>query len=249
MNPQAPYGSMPGPTPNSSPSLPPPYQGPPLASMKPHRSPWGLIIALVVTVLLLLAALAFGYWAFGQYQDYKNNSDKKAAAASAVTKKQTEEAKDKEFAEEEKNPYKIYKGPAALGTLSITYPKTWSAFMDEGTASRAQLDGYMHPNYVPAKDSGTSFALRTEVVTTAYDQVLNQYDGNIKKGTVKVSPYSLPKVPSVLGARVDGEIANGMNGSMVVFPLRDKTIKISTQSQSFINDFNNIILPNLTFVP
>lgn len=218
-------------------------------SMKPHRRPWILIISLVVSVLLFFAAAGFSFWAYGQYQDYKLNSDKKADAAAAVAKKETEATKDKEFAEEEKNPYKAYKGPSALGTVGLTYPKTWSAFMDEGSANRAQLDGYMHPNYVPAKDSGTAFALKIEVVTTPYDQVMGGYDGEIKKGSVKVSPYSAPKVPSVLGARVDGEIEHDLNGSMVVFPLRDKTIKLSTQSQSFINDFNNIILPNLTFVP
>jgi hypothetical protein len=219
-----------------------------MASSKHHR-PWVLIGLLTLFVLLFLGTASFSFWAFGQYQDYKLHSDQKATVAAEVAVKANSEKKDKEFAEQEKNPYQIYKGPTQLGTLGITYPKTWSVYMDEGTVSRVQLDGYMHPNYVSAKDSGTSFALRVEVTETAYDQVMKQFESDAKRGVVKVSPYSAPKVPSVLGSRVDGEIAKGLNGSIVVFPLRDKTIKVSTQSQVFINDFNNIILPNLTFVP
>jgi len=36
---------------------------------------------------------------------------------------------------------------------------------------------------------------------------------------------------------------------MILLPLRDKTLKISTESQQFVGDFDNIILANLKFVP
>lgn len=201
-------------------------------------------------MLLFFGAAGFGYWAYGQMQDYKNNSDQKAAAAADAARKETEEAKEKEFAEREKSPYKQYKGPSTYGSLDIMYPRTWSAFVKEATkSSNVGVDGFFHPNFVPSEESGTAFALRVEVLEQPYDQILKRFEADVKRGAVRVSPYTAPKVPGVLGSRVDGEIDRGLNGSMVVFPLRDKTIRISTQSPSFINDFNNIILPNLVFVP
>jgi len=46
-----------------------------------------------------------------------------------------------------------------------------------------------------------------------------------------------------------GQIINGKKGSMVMFPLRDKTLKVWTEADQFVGDFNNSVLPNLTFVP
>jgi len=36
---------------------------------------------------------------------------------------------------------------------------------------------------------------------------------------------------------------------MLIIRVRDKTLKISTQSNDYLNDFNNIILSSLTFAP
>jgi len=105
-------------------------------------------------------------------------------------------------------------------------------------------------DYVPGPLSGTAFALRLEIVQQNYDLVLSTYKGNVTKGTLVASPYKLPKVPEVLGMRLDGELSqNVKSGSAVILPLRDKTIKIYTESQSFVPDFNNIILPNMIFQP
>ena len=132
------------------------------------------------------------------------------------------------------------------------YPKTWSAFITEAnntTGTTTPIDGYMHPSFVPGLQSGTNYALRIRIVAKAYADDLKQFDSLVKKGTVKVSAYQLPKVPSVTGSRVDGEIVKGQKASMVLLPLRDKTIEISTQTSEFLNDFDTIILPNFTFAP
>jgi len=46
---------------------------------------------------------------------------------------------------------------------------------------------------------------------------------------------------------VNGQIEPNKTVSMVILPLRDKTIEISTQGDQFRSDFTNNILPNLTF--
>lgn len=214
-----------------------------------HHFPW-LPVAFIITLVLLLGALGGFIWAFMERQDYKLNSDKKAAAAAEVAKKEEADAKEKEFVEREKIPTKEYKTPATYGAVSVTYPKTWSAYVAEVPTNTAMpIDGYFHPNVVPALTSGTAFALRVQVTGDGYAKALKEYDPEVKAGRVKVSAYQAPKMPGVTGSRIDGEISKGQKGTVVLLPLRDKTIKISTQSPQFAGDFEKIILANLTFVP
>ena len=208
----------------------------------------GLIVSVVLGVLLL-AALIFGIWAFNERGTYKNKTDQIVAKEVELAKQQTSDQKDKEFVEKEKNPLKEYKGPATYGSLSVQYPKTWSAYVDEAGRGNLPISGYFHPNFVPGLNSGTAFALRIEVVGSAYDTEVKAFEPKVKAGKVKVTPYTAIKVPGATGSKIEGEINQGQKGIMVLFPLRDKTIKISTQTEAFAKDFNDIILANLTFVP
>lgn len=229
-----------GPVPGFDPNIPMP---------KPKKHINRLLIPFILTVLVLLGALGFGGWAFVERQDYKSNSDQKAAAAVAAAEQVLEDKKEAEFAEREKEPLRAYRGPATYGSLEISYPKTWSAFITESDKANPPIDGYMHPDFVPGKDSGTAFALRFQVTSTAYDQELRRFDSLVKQGKVQVSPTSVPNVPDVAGVRLTGEVEPDKQGTLVMFPLRDKTLKISSQSQVFAGDFDNIILKNLRFAP
>jgi Flp pilus assembly protein TadG len=207
-----------------------------------------LLLPLILAVVFFIAALGFGGWAFSSRQDYKDNSDQKAAVAAASAKATEAENKDKQYAEEAKSPYKTYTGPEQYGTISLTYPKTWSGYVSTGSQSASPLNGYFNPNVVPSvTDQNSTFALRIEVVNSAYNDVLRNF--NTQNGAVSISPYALPKVPKVVGAKATGQIENQKQGTMIVLPVRDKTLKIYTESTAFQSDFDNIILPNLTFVP
>lgn len=225
------------------------YPQMPLAASQKRGHSLSLIIALVVTVLLLIGASVFGFWAFAGLQDYKTNTDQKIAAAADEAQRQIIAEKDKEFIEKEKSPHKEYKGPSKFGSVHIKYPKTWAAFVTESEKSGTPIEGYFHPVFVPGIQSGVNFALRIQVSNQSYDQELKQFDARVKAGKVKVSAFKAAKVPGVLGARVEGEIEAGQKAGMVLFPVRDKTLKIYTQSDQFLGDFNNTILPNLVFVP
>lgn len=207
-----------------------------------------LLVPLLITGSLLLFSLVFGFWAFAGMQDYKNNSDTKSAQAVEAAEQALAIKKDTEFAEVSKSPYKTYQGSATLGTITIIHPKTWSSYVENKASGSTQLSGYMHPDVVPATDSGTNFALRFEVVDTDYSSVLKSFDSAAKAGRVSVSAYRAPKVDSVLGSRIDGEIASKKQGNMVLLPLRDKTIKIWTEGHDFRGDFQ-AVLDNLTFIP
>lgn len=222
--------------------------GQPIPKMpkKPHS--WALIIPLVLFILLFIAASSFGFWAYAERNDYKDNVDQKVAAAVEQAVQEAEAAKEEEFLEREKRPYRQYRGPGAFGAIVIQYPKTWSAFVSE-TSGREPVDGYFHPGFVPDQKSGVGFALRLEVIEQPYDQILGDYESEAEKGEVTISPYSPPKVPSVLGVRINGMVEKDHQGSTVLFPLRDKTIRLTTLSPQFVGDFNNHILPNFEFTP
>ncbi len=224
------------------------YAGLPVG--QPKKKSNGLLLALIISLVLLVAILTFAIWAYLTQLDYKQNVKTKVSAAVKVAQQTTATTKDKEFAEKEKNPLREYRASQSAGNLSVIFPKTWSAFINEATTSGTILDAYMHPGFVPGLQSGTDFALRVRVVSKSYDQEVKQYESKASAGKVTISPYSLPKMgDDIVGVRIDGEINAGQQDSMVLFPLRDKTIEISTESAQFLSDFDTIVLANLTFTP
>lgn len=206
-----------------------------------------LLIPLILATLLFVCAAGFAAWAFMGRQDYKTNSDQKVAAAVTVAEAKTATKKDNEFAEKEKLPLRTYNGPAAYGSLVLQFPKTWSAYVNEKGQSPNRIDNYYQPNFVPIVDTATVYALRVQIADETYVNILKTFDANVKTGKVKITAYNPAKVPTVTGVRIDGEISTGKQGSMVVVPLRDKTLKIWTESTDFMNDFNTNILPNYSF--
>lgn len=204
-----------------------------------------LLIPLILSVVFFFGALGFGIWAFMSRADYKNNSDQKAAAAVQVAVQKANTDKDNEFLQREKEPLRDYQGPDTLGNIQFKYPKTWSGYYK---SSDKELSLVMHPKLVNGTDKG-NYALRVEVVSNSYDKTVKALETNIKSGKLTSDPFRLDKVPSVVGIKVSGELSNSKKGSMVVLPLRDKTVRISTESEEFTGDFEGIILKNFSFSP
>jgi hypothetical protein len=214
-----------------------------------RRHAWGLIIPLVLFILLFIGAGGFASWAYSERQTYKDHSDKKSAVAVEAATKALEATKEKEFVEREKLPHKIYKGPAIFGSVELTYPKTWSGFVTIQEKGQLPVVGYFYPNVVPGVDSGSDFALRVEVSNQPFSAELGLLESKIKQGDIRITPFRAARVPGVLGARVDGELNRGQKDSMVMFAVRDKTLKVWTESDQFLKDFNEIVLPQLIFTP
>lgn len=209
-----------------------------------------LLISLIACAVLLVGSAVFGVWAFMGRQDYKFNSDQKADAAVEVAVAQTREEEAEKFAEEEKNPLKPYVGPSQFGAVRLEYPKTWSTYVVNRDGGGTPVQWYLHPNVVPdTANRDNVYALRVEVSNESYDRALARFDGIVNRGDATVRPYALPEVPDNIGSRVDGEVVRGKRGSMVLMPLRNMTLKIWTESPDYLNDFDNIILPNAAFSP
>jgi len=212
----------------------------------------GVAVSLVMAILLLIGALAFGGWAFSSRQDYKNNTDAKVNAAVLVAKQQQATADTAKFAEEAKQPLRAYIGPEAYGSLVVNYPKTWSAYVDDSGTGQALIDGYFDPGTVPSiTNQSSSFALRVQVLSQPYAQVLQSFTSqqSSTQHPVSFSAYALPKLPKVVGIKAVGQINQQTNGTMIILPLRSNTLEISTQGNTYLSDFNNYIVPNFSFSP
>ena len=223
-----------------------------MSHMIKHNQDGGVTTILVVTALgvFLVLSLVFGFWAYAGKQDYKNNVDSKITAAVVVAKQQEASAKDVAFAAAEKLPLRPYHGPQAYGSIVVNYPKTWSAYVDDTGSGSAPVDGYFAPNAVPSVTSQSSvFALRIQVQSQAYSQVLQAVANQQQTGKQVVTAYALPKVPGAVGVEITGTLVGNKTGTMVVLPLRDKTLEIWTEGNQFLGDFNTSILPNISFSP
>ena len=205
----------------------------------------GVLVGLIVTVVLLLGAVIFGAWAFAGQQDYKNNVDQTVATAVEVAEKNLSTQKDNEFLEKEKSPYKTYEGSQLFGSIKFKYPKTWSGVV---TTTDRGISILMNPGLVSGDDNATQ-ALSVSVEARSYEDYLRQYDSQLESNELRASAFRLVKVPSVLGTRLDGQIRDGVNGALIALPLRDKTIVIVTESQQYVGDLDNIILPDFVFSP
>lgn len=226
-------------------------QAPLAASQLPRNSHKSLIIAIILAVLLV-ASVIFGFLAYSHGQDYKQNSDTKSAAAVEAAKTAQATELKAQFEEQSKSPYKTYQSQSVAGSITFSYPKTWSAYVDE-TDSSQLINGYFHPSQVPGTKSTVAFALRLEMLSQDYSQVIAQYNSQDKKATLSAAAYVPPKMVGVsnvqTGIRFDGAIAKDKNGSLVVIRVRDKTLKIYTESKDYLSDFNNIVLSSLKFSP
>jgi hypothetical protein len=209
-----------------------------------------LLIPFIMVVFFFFGVVGFAFWAYSGRSHYKNESDQEVAKAVQQAIADTQEADATKYAEEAKKPYETYIGPAAFGNVTVNYPKTWSSYVIENERGGNPINGYFQPLTVPnVTDQDKTFALRVELVQTSYDTVLNQFKASLQIGKVTVAPYTLAKVPSVVGSRVEGQITPLKQGTMIILPLRNMTLKIWTESNDFKSDLDTHVLPNFSFVP
>lgn len=224
----------------------------PSASQLPTNTSRKPLITIIVLAILLVVSLVFGFSAYSKSQDYKKNSDEKSSVAVEAAKKTQAAQLQANFDEQSKSPYKTYQSSSTAGSITFSYPKTWSAYVDETSANQL-INGYFFPGQVPGLQSAAAFALRVEMLSTDYSQIIAQYTAQAKKGTLTSAAYVPPKMVGVAnvqtGTRFDGALDKSKNGSLIVIKVRDKTLKISTESRDYLTDFNRTILASLTFSP
>ena len=197
---------------------------------------------------LFVGASVFGFWAFGEMNKYKNDTEEIVADAVTVAVDEAETTLENEFVEREKLPTKKYVGPTTYGSVTFDYPKTWSIY-EVQQESGIVLNLYGHPKSVREDDGTRTYALRLTLTPTTYDNQVKNYESYIDSNVLKATPFRLKNVQQVLGTQYRGEIRQGVQGLMTILPLRDRSLVITSESDQFFGDYTDIILDSLTFVP
>jgi len=204
-------------------------------------NPW--LIVGIIFIVTTLAASGVMIWALLNYFDQKDNVDTKVSAAVTTAVKDQADKDAAEFQAEEKKPNRDFAGPEDYGALGFSYPKTWSVYVEKDASAAGSYEAYLNPVTVPPVSAAQQFALRVTIDTQDYDRALNTYQAAVKKGDLKSSAV---KINGQDGTRLDGTFSKDIRGSAVIFKLRDKTITLRTDADTFKGDFDAII-PTVTF--
>lgn len=215
--------------------MPTPLSRPPVAH-RPH-SIASLIVAIIMTVLFIGAG-AFAVWAYLQYTDQKTDVQGKVDVAVADAKKKQADDDAAKFTQKEKEPNRTFVGPDDYGRVTFDYPKTWSVYNATDVSNGGTFQAYLNPVAVPPVSNAQQFALRVTIEQNETDTVIKSYNSRVKSGDLKSAPI---EVNGVQGTRLDGLFDKNTRGAAVIFKIRDKTLTIRTDANTFGDDFNKLI--------
>lgn len=196
------------------------------------------MITSIGLIFLLIVAIVFAGWFFMQYTDQKTNVDAKVNGAVLIAKKVQADADEKKFFEQEKEPYREFVGPEDYGRVTFNYPKTWSVYVSADANKGGTFSAYLNPKTVPLVSPTQQFAIRVTIEQKDYAQVIASYDTLVRKGDLKASSV---KANGNDGTRLDGSFTKDIRGFAVIYKIRDKTLTIRSDANTFLSDFNKLI--------
>lgn len=196
------------------------------------------IIMTIIFIVTTLAASGVAVWSYMNYLDQKNNVDSKISVAVAAAVKEQADKDAADFLEKEKQPNRQFVGPDDYGRLSFDYPKTWSVYVAKDASKGGDYEAYFNPGVVPVVNAQQQFALHVTIEEEDYDKVVDSYQRLVGSGDLTSSAV---KADEQNGTRLDGSFTKDIRGSAVIFKIRDKTVTIRTDAETFKGDFEALI--------
>ena len=196
---------------------------------------------LIVGIIFIATTVLVGgglTWALINYFDQKDNVDTKVSTAVTSAVKDQADKDAVQFQAEDKKPNRQFVGPEDFGELRFDYPKTWSVYINKGATAGGSYEAYLNPVAVPTVSDETQYALRVKIETIDYDKVLATYQPLVKKGDLKSSTI---KANGQDGTRLDGSFTKNIRGSAVILKVRDKTITLRSDADTFKGDFDALV--------
>lgn len=209
-------------------------------SYKPPKNSKGLVVGLGLSAALFLGLFV---WQFVQASQIRSNAQAEQDRAVAAANEELQEKLQAEFKTTLESDTSNFVGPDVLGRVTFTYPKTWSVFVETKGTNSIPLDVTMHPNAIT--DTTPAFALRVQVIEEAYAEQVAEYNRSVEKGELTAKPVTYSEQN---GIRFDGLLEDDVQGSVVLLPLRDKTLLLQTESNNYQQVFT-AILTSLNYVP
>lgn len=198
----------------------------------------GWMVTTFVSLVFLLTLGGLSAWLYAGYTEQKTNVQSKIDAAVSLAKMEQNKADDEKYAEREKQPLREFVGPEDYGRVTFNYPKTWSLYIATVVTNGGTYQAYLNPISVPMVNPNTQYALRVSIEQRDYDKVLATYESLVKRGSLKSSSVA---ANGEIGTRYDGSFSNDIRGAAVIFKIRDKTLTIRTDSNTFLPDFEELI--------
>ncbi len=198
----------------------------------------GWLIATIGLTVLSLGAIAAAVWGILNYTEQKTNVNGKIDLAVIAAQKKQADSDEAKFAEREKEPNRQFVGPDDYGRLTFNYPKTWSVYINKDITQGGAYEAYLNPVSVPSVSTAQQYSLRVSIESKSYDTVISSYGTLVKKGDLRSSAVS---VDGNNGTRFDGNFTKDIRGSAVIYKIRDKTVTLRTDADTFKPDFNAII--------
>ncbi|MGB3945506.1 MAG: hypothetical protein WBK76_01570 [Candidatus Saccharimonadales bacterium] len=211
-------------------------------NMSSHSQRGAVHTSTLVIIGLSVFAVAFAglaVWAFVNYMDQKNNVDSKIEKAVATAKYELGRELEKNFRDEEKKPLKSFAGPSDYGSLGFKYPKIWSVYVSNDGNRGTGYEAFFNPGSVPSVGNKNSrYALRVAIVNESYENTIEDYSNLVEKGDLKATPS---KAAGQTGTRLDGNFSKDLRGAAVIYKIRDKSVIVQTDAETFKPDFEELI--------
>ncbi len=198
----------------------------------------GSMIAIIGLSVLVVVAGSLAIWAYVNFNEQKTNVDGKIELAVAAAEKEQADKDEAKFAEREKEPNRQFVGPDDYGRVTFDYSKTWSVFEATDISRGGAYQAYLNPITVPPLGERRQFALRVTIEEKDYDQVVKSYEELVKKGDLRNTPVS---ANGHNGTRLDGSFSKDIRGAAVIYKIRDKTLTLRTDADTFKPDFEKLI--------
>ena len=218
-----------------------PQNVPPLAPRKKSKL-W--VILTFVFIFTTLVGAGLGVWAVMNYLEEKATVDSQVTAAVADAVKHEQDVAAKHLLEVENEPNRSFGGPSDYGNLSFDYSKLWSVYVAKDASKGGNFEAYLNPKTVPPVAAAERFALRVLIEEKDYDQVISSYNSLVTKGDLKASTYKIDETTS--GTRLDGNFTKDIRGSAVIFKIRDKTVTLRSDAETF-KDYFEALIKTVTF--
>lgn len=215
----------------------PPANTPPVYQQSKPPKLW--VILSIVFIITTLAAGGLAAWSYINYNEQKTDVDGKIEVAKAAAVKEQADKDAAAFLEKEKQPNRQFVGPDDYGRLSFDYPKTWSVYVARDANEGGNYEAYFNPGVVPpVQGQGQQFSLRVTIEQRNYDTVLDSYKQKVTVGELSSTAV---KADEQNGTRLDGKFTEDIVGSAVIFKIRDKTVTIRSDANTFKGDFDALI--------
>ncbi len=209
----------------------------PTEQKKSHNT----LIETILLVIVSLIAVLFIWLYIQKYIEWdaiSTNVDSQIESAVAVAIEAKTTELEAEFAEREKFPYKDFMGPADYGSFSFQYPQTWSVYVAKDAVGGGDFEAYFNPGEVNPVSATSINALRMRIRDTSFDSVVRGYESQIKNGKLALRTEM---VGGVLANIYTGELATNMRGAIMILKLRDKTVMLQTDAETFLDDFYRVL--------